>query len=86
MKVGGSRTGNSFQASDVVKIFVQTSLLSIMLQLVIVINNSLVMIDIVSIDREIQFILTVYVIPGVTIFNTGSALVRFAKTKYKQLD
>ena len=86
MKVGGSRTGNSFQASDVVKIFVQTSLLSIILQLVIVIYNCLVMIDIVDINREIQFIVTVYVIPGVTIFNTGSALVRFAKAKYKQLD
>ena len=85
MEVGGSRIGNSYQASDVTKIFVQTSLLLIIQQLVIVIYNCLVMIDIVDINREIQFIITVHVIPGVVIINTGCAYFKFAKTKLKQL-
>ena len=85
LKVGGTRSGNSYQASFVIKLFVRTSLLPVILQLVIVIYNCLAMIDIVNIDREIQFIVTVHVIPGVVIINTACVLVRLVRTKLKQL-
>ena len=79
MTAGGTRSGNSYQASDVTKLFVKTSLLSVILQLMIVVYNCLVMFD-VDIDREIQLIMTVHVIPGVTILNTCYTLTKLVRT------
>ena len=79
MKAGGTRSGNSYQASDVTKLFVKTSLLSVILQLMIVVYNCLVFFDVVDIDREIQLIMTVHVIPGVTTLNTCCTLTKLVK-------
>ena len=83
IKVGGTRSGNSYQPSVVIKLFVKTSLLSITVQLFIVIYNYLVMTNMIDINSGIQFIFTVHVIPGVTIINTGCILFRLAKSKLK---
>ena len=80
---GGIRTGNSYHASVVIKLFVHNALLPILLQLVIIVYSSIVLFG-GHLEPIVQFVVVVHVIPGVTLISTCFYLLRYAKARFSQ--